>query len=232
MTVTIRYGPSWSMSAWRLEPEPETSTAMSMTRPRTGDDDLGGDCRRYPKRPRATRIKPTIRREPISTFERIGDDRREAPRLERNPLRNKLITLFAAALVLTACGGNEEPAADIDADPAAHSLTTTESDLGTILVDEEGSTLYVFIPDNQGASTCYDDCAGTWPALTGTVEADDGVDAAVGTGERTDGETQATLNGWPLYYFAGDTAPGDTAGQGVGDVWFVVDPAGNPIEGP
>ncbi|HZI44358.1 MAG TPA: hypothetical protein VFD53_04000, partial [Ilumatobacter sp.] len=59
--------------------------------------------------------------------------------------------------------------------------------------------------------------------------AGDGVDAAlVGTVEHPIG-TQATYNGWPLYFFAGDDAPGDTNGQGQGGVWYVVDPTGNAI---
>lgn len=112
---------------------------------------------------------------------------------------------------------------------AGTTVAMAESDLGSILVDAEGNTLYLFMPDAQGDSTCYDDCATNWPALTGEASAGDGVDASLlGTTERTDGEIQATYNGWPLYYFANDAAPGDVNGQGVGDVWFVLDAAGEP----
>lgn len=115
---------------------------------------------------------------------------------------------------------------------AAMTLTTADSDLGTILVDDAGNTLYLFVPDAQGDSTCYDDCEANWPPFAGEVSAGEGVDdSLLGTTERTDGTIQATYNGWPLYYFAADAAPGDTNGQGINDVWWVVDAEGNAIEG-
>ncbi len=104
------------------------------------------------------------------------------------------------------------------------------SGLGDILTDGDGNTLYLFIPDNQGPSVCNDGCAVAWPPLEGEATAGDGVDAALlGTTERDDGTTQATYNGWPLYYYADDSAPGDTNGQAVNDVWWVLSPAGNAI---
>lgn len=110
------------------------------------------------------------------------------------------------------------------------SLTLASSDLGDILVDASGKTLYLFMPDAQGESTCYDQCEAAWPPLTGQVSAGDGVDASLlGTVPRTDGSIQVTYNGWPLYSFAADSAPGDTNGQGVNDVWFVVDAAGEAV---
>lgn len=113
---------------------------------------------------------------------------------------------------------------------AAQSLAVASSDLGDIVTDAEGFTLYVFQPDEQGDSTCYGTCEDTWPPLVGEVEAGDGIDAALlGSSERTDGSLQVTYDGWPLYYFAADGAPGDTNGQLVGDVWFVIAPDGTPI---
>jgi predicted lipoprotein with Yx(FWY)xxD motif len=115
----------------------------------------------------------------------------------------------------------------------ASTVATAESDLGTILVDGDGMTLYLFMPDAQGASTCLDSCAGTWPALAGPATAGGGVDQALlATANRPDdGSAQVTYNGWPLYHFASDAAPGDTNGQGVANIWFVVDPGGNAITG-
>jgi predicted lipoprotein with Yx(FWY)xxD motif len=113
-------------------------------------------------------------------------------------------------------------------------VETEDSSLGTILTDSDGNTLYVFLADTDGASTCYDDCADNWPAFLarGEVVAGDGVDAALlGTTERTDGAMQVTYAGQPLYFFAGDEQPGDTNGQAVGDVWFVIAPNGEPVEG-
>ena len=111
-----------------------------------------------------------------------------------------------------------------------------DSPLGTILVDQEGNTLYVFLQDTGDTSTCTGDCAATWPALVakGEVKAGGGggVDESLlGTSARDDGTMQVTYNGHPLYYFSGDQEPGDTNGQGIGDIWFVVSPAGDAIKG-
>ena len=117
--------------------------------------------------------------------------------------------------------------------PAAGGATvmTAESDLGTILVDGNGKTLYMFMPDNQGASTCTGGCLEAWPALLGPAVAGEGADASLlGTAARPDdGTQQVTYNGWPLYYFAQDAAPGDVNGQGASDVWYVMDPTGAPV---
>ena len=114
------------------------------------------------------------------------------------------------------------------------------TDFGTILVDGEGMSLYVFMADtqNSGTSTCGDDdgCATDWPPLVsqGSPVAGDGVDATlVGTITRDDGSMQVTYNGWPLYTFSEDEAPGDTNGQGVeefGGLWFLVSPEGEAIQ--
>lgn len=113
---------------------------------------------------------------------------------------------------------------------AGSAIQVTSSDLGDILVDADGNTLYLFTPDSQGESTCYDQCATNWPPLIDEVTAGDGLDPAlVGSTTRTDGSVQVTYNGWPLYYFAADTAPGDTNGQGINDVWFVVSPEGDAV---
>lgn len=103
---------------------------------------------------------------------------------------------------------------------------------GSFLVDDEGMSLYIFLKDTPNTSTCYDQCATNWPPLltTGEPRASDGVDdSLIGTTERTDGTLQVTYNGWPLYYYIEDKAAGDTTGQGVGDVWFLLNPAGEMI---
>lgn len=113
---------------------------------------------------------------------------------------------------------------------AAGLVALADSSLGSILVDGDGNVLYLFTPDEQGESVCYDECAGFWPPLVGEFAAGDGVDAALmGSVARTDGSEQVTYNGWPLYYFANDAAPGDTNGQGVNEVWYVLDAAGDGI---
>ncbi|MGB7859774.1 MAG: hypothetical protein WBM90_04695 [Acidimicrobiia bacterium] len=133
----------------------------------------------------------------------------------------------------TAEGGVAVVGAEVTIAEAATGFALTVSDgaLGTMLVDGEGKTLYLFIPDNQGDSTCNDSCEATWPPLTGDFSAGDGIDAAlIGSATRGDGSKQVTYNGWPLYYFASDSAPGDANGQGLSDVWFVVSPAGEAVQ--
>jgi predicted lipoprotein with Yx(FWY)xxD motif len=110
-------------------------------------------------------------------------------------------------------------------------LTVGDSPLGAIVVDGEGRTLYVFTSDTGSESTCYGECETSWPPLVGDVTAGPGITGELGTTTRTDGVAQVTLNGHPLYYYASDVNPGDTSGQGVGDVWFVVDGFGEAKEG-
>jgi predicted lipoprotein with Yx(FWY)xxD motif len=94
-------------------------------------------------------------------------------------------------------------------------------------------TLYVFVPDNAGPSTCYDKCAAAWPPLLGSATPGTGLDAGdFATVARTDGTNQVTFYGWPLYYFAADKAAGDVNGQGVGDNWYVVDASGAMVGAP
>lgn len=106
-------------------------------------------------------------------------------------------------------------------------------DHGPILVGPDELTLYMFDSDTQGAgeSTCYDDCASAWPPLTveGTPLKGPAVTAVLTTFDRDDGAMQVAANGWPLYYFQSDENPGETTGQGVSDVWWVLDAAGTPI---
>ena len=102
---------------------------------------------------------------------------------------------------------------------------TNNPTLGNILTDSRGMTLYVFTKDTANVSNCYDKCAAAWPALmvSGGQSASGTVGGGnLGTIQRKDGSTQVTYNNMPLYYYAKDTKPGDTTGQNVGGVWFVV----------
>ncbi len=141
----------------------------------------------------------------------------------------------ALMLALAACSNGDDGNGGTEAGDAAAApvVRVEDSDLGRILVDADGRTLYVFLPDEQGASTCYDDCEANWPPLT--VEGDpaggDGVDGSMlGTAEREDGSAQVTYDGWPLYRFASDATADDVNGQGVGGVWYVISPDGEPIQ--
>ncbi|HZB41724.1 MAG TPA: peptidoglycan-binding protein [Ilumatobacter sp.] len=124
-------------------------------------------------------------------------------------------------------------AAPAPADEAT--VQVADSDLGQILTNGSGITVYLFMPDAQGTPTCTDACAQSWPPVRvddpGQVVAGDGIDSSLlGTVDHPDAGTQVTYNGWPLYVFTGDSAPGDTNGQGQGDAWYAVDPSGNPID--
>jgi predicted lipoprotein with Yx(FWY)xxD motif len=147
--------------------------------------------------------------------------------------------MVALALLTAACGGDDLDAATQGAADDAGGAAVTEvdlavggSELGDILVDGDGMTLYLFTNDRDGESVCEDDCAAAWPPLVvdGDPVAGDGVDASLlSTTERSDGDIQVTYAGWPLYTWAQDQEPGDVTGQGVNDVWFVVDPDGRAI---
>jgi predicted lipoprotein with Yx(FWY)xxD motif len=130
---------------------------------------------------------------------------------------------------------SEEPTDSEEPSAGDETVAIAESDdFGQILVDGEGMTLYGFVPDEAGGEpTCYDDCAVAWPPLleTDEVTVGAGLDStAFELVERTDGGMQVKIGSFPLYYWASDSAPGDTTGQGVGGVWFVVSPAGELIE--
>jgi predicted lipoprotein with Yx(FWY)xxD motif len=138
-------------------------------------------------------------------------------------------------LVVVACSNEDGSGTE---GPTEHSAGATvaveDSELGQIVVDAEGRTLYVFLVDEGTESTCYDDCEASWPPLTveGDPVAGEGVDGfLLGTTERTDAATQVTLDGHPLYYFAADETPDDMNGQGVSEVWYVVSPTGEAITG-
>ena len=123
---------------------------------------------------------------------------------------------------------------------AAQELTVRESpEHGQYIADGEGMALYMFEADTRGEgdtqaeTTCFDDCAGAWPPLTGDdPQAGENVQSdLIGTIER-DGEMQVTYGGWPLYYFVRDEAAGDTAGhdvEGFGAEWYLVGPDGEAI---
>lgn len=154
------------------------------------------------------------------------------------------------ALIVAACSGSggastaPSAAAPTEAPPAASEapsaaaadaiIALADTSLGSVIVAADGKTLYMFTPDEGGTPTCYDDCATAWPPLlvddAAGAAAGEGLDAAkLSTVERTDGGMQVVYNGWPLYFFASDSAAGDVTGQGVGEKWFVIGPDGAPI---
>jgi predicted lipoprotein with Yx(FWY)xxD motif len=116
------------------------------------------------------------------------------------------------------------PYAAVLAQQAPTLTTRNVPGIGTILTDATGMTVYTYKRDSPGVSTCYDQCAASWPAVLadGDVTAGDGVGGSLDVAARQDGNQQVTYNGMPLYRFAEDTKPGDTLGEGLANVWFIV----------
>ena len=102
---------------------------------------------------------------------------------------------------------------------------TASSTLGTYLTGANGMTLYYFANDTADTSACSGQCAANWPPLTvsagATVTGPADATAGLSTITRSDGSTQVTYDHHPLYYFTGDSAAGDTKGQGLNGIWFV-----------
>ena len=109
--------------------------------------------------------------------------------------------------------------------------STTDATLGTYLTGQGGMTLYVFKSDKADTSTCTGTCATNWPPLTttagGSIIPPSEATAAFGTITRADGTVQVTYNHMPLYYFSGDSAAGDTTGQGKSNLWYVAPASGS-----
>jgi predicted lipoprotein with Yx(FWY)xxD motif len=142
------------------------------------------------------------------------------------------------ALALASCGGGNDataaspPPKTASGKPATLGVESTS--LGKILVDGQGRTLYLFQGDTGTKSNCSGACATNWPPLTSTnPTVGKGANASmVGTSKRSDGTTQVTYNGHPLYTFFQDTKAGQTNGQGstaFGAAWYVMGTNGNKI---
>jgi len=156
------------------------------------------------------------------------------------------VLLLVVMVAVAACAPAVAPAAPAQAPAAASNASSAGSaapaaagpvvlevanndKLGQFLADGKGMTLYMYTKDTQDTSNCYDKCAQAWPPL---LESDkptvkNGVNAALlGTTTRKDGTVQVTYAGMPLYYYFKDKAAGDTTGQDVNSVWYVVAPDG------
>jgi predicted lipoprotein with Yx(FWY)xxD motif len=147
-----------------------------------------------------------------------------------------LLTIAAVALPAAGCGGGTaEPASGAVPAATGDLVSAQATSLGTILVGSNGRTLYEFANDKAGTSTCSGACAANWPFLPAPASLPaslPGVTGKVGATTRSDGARQVTVAGHPLYMFVGDSAAGQTNGQGVtlnGGLWTVVSPAGAPV---
>jgi len=112
--------------------------------------------------------------------------------------------------------------------PAGATITVTATSLGNILTDAQGKTLYYFARDtpSSGMSTCYGQCAALWPVFSANtiVVSPPLVSSDFSSITRTDGTTQTTYRGWPLYYFQSDSGTGSVNGEGITGNWFVIRP--------
>jgi predicted lipoprotein with Yx(FWY)xxD motif len=143
-------------------------------------------------------------------------------------------TVAPTAAPASQAPASAEPSAEAPDAGGGGSIVLADNALGKILVDgdESSKTIYAFTPDTAGTPTCYDSCAENWPpALAeGTPTVGAGLDAALlTTVDRTDGTKQLKYGDWPLYYFAGDNAAGDTNGQGLSSKWYVIGADGKLI---
>jgi predicted lipoprotein with Yx(FWY)xxD motif len=157
--------------------------------------------------------------------------------------RRRPITLLATAVAvplvavaITACGSDDTSTSKASNESTA-TIDVAKTDLGRILVDAKGRTIYLFEKDAGAKSTCSGDCLVDWPPVTtsGTPTVGTGLTASkVATTRSADGKRQVTYNGHPLYLYEGDRSAGDTSGQGLkafGAAWYVLSPAGHEITG-
>lgn len=156
-------------------------------------------------------------------------------------------------VALAACGGSdgdaepaspeptEAPAPDTAPDTAADTagdapaiVTTGTTDVGDVLTNSGGRSLYGFTPDVDGTPTCNDGCAEAWPPVSvDSAQLPAGLDPAIfSVVQRDDGSNQLAAGGWPLYLFASDIVAGDINGQEAGGTWFLVAPDGTLIGAP
>ncbi len=146
---------------------------------------------------------------------------------------------LASVVGLAACGSSSASGQHFSG-PAYEVETAQVSGLGSVLVDGQGFTLYLYVPDAQsGRSRCSGTCAVEWSPLTlpSSVKsplAGSGVQSSLlSTTRRSDGTVQLTYNDWPLYTWAEDMAPGQATGEGLnnqGGLWYVLDASGDAIK--
>ena len=144
-------------------------------------------------------------------------------------------TTTAPTTTTTASAAPSSTASGSTASGSTLALKTAKGSAGIWLTDSTGRTLYLYTRDKGTTSECYGACAKAWPPLTTTgpvtISGKYTVQHDLGVTTRTDGTKQVTYGGHPLYYYLGDTAPGQTKGQGVGGVWFLIGPVANVMNG-
>lgn len=146
-----------------------------------------------------------------------------------------VLMMMLSASAVGGCSDNGGESSPSESTKKATVDLKTVGQLGKILTDGKGRTLYLFEADKSTKSTCSGDCADAWPPLTTADQPDagSGVDKSLlGTSTRSGGGKQVTYNGHPLYFYSGDKQSGDTNGQGLdqfGAKWYVLDSSGNRV---
>jgi len=149
-------------------------------------------------------------------------------------MKGLFLTIGAVAAALSLTFGLSGALASSSA-AGGTKVAVASSQLGRILVDGHGRTLYLFAKDVNGRSACFGSCAVYWPPLIASGKTIAGVGAKeslLGSTRRADGRLQVTYRHHPLYTYAADTRRGQTSGQGLdasGGKWWVVSPAGNKV---
>ena len=184
----------------------------------------------------------TCRRGRVQPAARPGP-RRAAPGHGGRPWRLGWLAsaaVIAAALTVTACGSSSSggaatapPGAVSGAAVSGSALKTMTISGAAVLTNAQGFTLYWFAPDTATTSKCNGSCAQIWPPVKGPATARPGVPGKLSTIARSDGATQATYNGHPLYTYVGDTRPGQANGNNLnlnGGLWheLTTSTAGQP----
>jgi predicted lipoprotein with Yx(FWY)xxD motif len=147
--------------------------------------------------------------------------------LNRPRMLLALLAVAAGAAVLAACsssGTSSSGGSGSLSAATAGGLKTAKIGGATVLTNAKGFTLYSFAPDTPTRSNCNGVCAQNWPPVKGPATAS-GVKGTFGTIKRSNGATQATFDGHPLYTFVGDTAPGQAKGNGLnaaGGLWHEI----------
>lgn len=121
---------------------------------------------------------------------------------------------------------NYQPTSTQSASTSSSEILTTKTDSskGQYLADSKGMTVYIYDNDTQGVSNCYGSCATVWPPYISSTSDTSNFPANVTLVKRTDGTMIYAYKGMPLYYYASDSKPGDTMGDGVGGIWHLVKP--------
>jgi predicted lipoprotein with Yx(FWY)xxD motif len=167
------------------------------------------------------------------------------PQSTGRPRRLGLAAVSIALLTLAAAcggGGSDNNAGSsgggggtVQQGPTSGGVSTVSTPLGTLLTDSNGMTLYGFAADTMGKSNCDAQCLQYWPPVSpgSSTKPPANVDAKLGQITGANGSPQLTVDGWPMYTYSGDSAPGDTAGQGLdlsGGLWWVVGTDGTWIK--